>query len=63
VVSFAKPGLTRLELVYVHLTKAKPIHKIQTYPLVRNDFDHKGSVEKSQVLSLKGLDARISDWG
>jgi hypothetical protein len=31
---------------YEHLTKAKPIHMRQTHPLVRENYDHKGSVAK-----------------
>jgi hypothetical protein len=60
----------RYSLSYCYITrnrmqnqKIKSIHKIQTYLLVRNNFDHKGSGEKSQVLRLKGLDAKTSDWG
>jgi hypothetical protein len=65
---FAKPRLTddmcvvqkkdfsvnMLYMRYVHLTKAKPIHKRQTHPLVtedvNKDYDRKGSVKKKKDL-------------
>jgi hypothetical protein len=54
-----------LHVRYVHLTKAKPIHKRQTHPLVREvlhkDFDRWGSAEKkSLAVSLKGLGAKTN---
>jgi hypothetical protein len=45
---------------YVHLTKAKPIHKWRAHPLLTkdNDYDSEGSLEKNLVVSLKGLGAK-----
>jgi hypothetical protein len=46
---------------YVHLTKAKHIHKRQTLPLVRGLWPQGFSCKKkSLVLSLKGLDAKMN---
>jgi hypothetical protein len=71
-ICFVKPGLTEdLDIVhkeelnnnnmlyvrYVHLTKAKTIHKKQTNPLVREDVpkycDHKGSLAKKKKKQQK----------
>jgi hypothetical protein len=55
-----------LHVRYVHLTKAKHIHKRQTHPfvrLLRKDYDHKGLVEKkknSLVVIVKGLGAKTN---
>jgi hypothetical protein len=51
---------------YVHLTKAKHIHKKQTHPRVREmlqkDYDRKGTVaKKTLVLSLKKLSSK-TNW-
>jgi hypothetical protein len=43
---------------HAHLTKAKK--HIHTHPLVREDYDRKGSVAKKiLVMSLKGLRAKV----
>jgi hypothetical protein len=47
-----------LHVRYVHLTKAKSIRKRQTHPLVRGEYDRKGSVAKE---ILKGLGAK-TNW-
>jgi hypothetical protein len=49
---------------YICLTKAKPIHKRQTHPFMREelhkDYDHKGTVKKLLVVGLKGLGAKTN---
>jgi hypothetical protein len=46
------------------LTRAKPIHERQTCPLIREDYDCKGSVmkktKKKLVVNLKGLGAKAN---
>jgi hypothetical protein len=50
-----------LHVLYVHLTKAKHIHKkpiLSSERILREDYDRKGSVvkkEKTLVVSLKRL--------
>jgi hypothetical protein len=43
---------------YVHLTKAKPSHKRQNYPLVGGDGRKVSVMKKSLVMSLKELGAK-----
>jgi hypothetical protein len=40
---------TMLHVRYVHLTKAEHIHKRQTHPLVRGDYDCTGSVARKKM--------------
>jgi hypothetical protein len=74
-ICFAKPALTEdLYIVhkekfsitcyvcYVHLIKAKSIHKRQTHPLIREDVTQlqQKRKEKPLVMGLKGLGAKTN---